>query len=100
MKTLHQMSKLHKSIKSKREDFLKSIIDQFSESDEDKTILNCFVYVGIEVNLSLDVFLESLTGEEKEKVQNNINGWFPQTTCLDVFNAFVANIEYQDKFKK
>lgn len=97
MKALHQMNKFHKSIKSKRENFLKSIIDQFLESEEEKTVENCFDYVSIEVNLNLDIFLNSLSDDEKEKVKNNVNGWFPHITCFDFFKVFVKNIEYQEK---
>lgn len=89
--------KLNKLIQNKRAIYLKSIIDDFIESElENKDLQSCFSFVNNKFNQQ--DFANMLNQEEKGFIAKNIDNWFSCLTSIDLFNGFISNIEYQNKF--
>lgn len=90
--------KLNKVIQNKRAVYLKSIIDDFIESElENKNMQNCFSFVNNKFN-KVD-FINLLNQEEKEFIGDNVDNWFSSLTSIDLFKVFITNIEYHNKIK-
>jgi|688.fasta_scaffold918785_3 hypothetical protein len=85
--------KIQKSIRKKRDEFLHGIVDQFQQSDENKTLFNCYDYVKIISNLRISSFTETLTEEEKELFQSNIIKWLSPIESFQTFSIFLSNNE-------
>jgi len=85
------MNELHKSIRKKRNEYLLSIIEQFKESDENKSVFDCYDYVKTIVELTYEDFLINLTDEEKNLVEGNINKWFLPIETIRTFNVFLSS---------
>jgi hypothetical protein len=67
---------LQKSIRHKRNVFLLGIIAQFQQSDENKSLFDCYDYVKIVTETTIDSFLNNLTNEERIIIENKLNNWF------------------------
>ena len=90
--------KLNKVIQNKRAEYLKSIIDDFIESElENKNMQNCFSFVNNKFNK--EDFINLLNQEEKEFIGDNVDNWFSSLTSIDLFKVFITNIEYHNKIK-
>jgi hypothetical protein len=90
--------KLNKVIQNKRAVYLKSIIDDFIESElENKNMQNCFSFVNNKFNK--EDFINLLNQEEKEFIGDNVDNWFSSLTSIDLFKVFITNIEYHNKIK-
>ena len=90
--------KLNKVIQNKRAEYLKSIIDDFIESElENKNMQNCFSFVNNKFNK--EDFMNLLNQEEKEFIGDNVDNWFSSLTSIDLFKVFITNIEYHKKIK-
>ena len=90
--------KLNKVIQNKRAVYLKSIIDDFIESElENKNMQNCFSFVNNKFNK--EDFINLLNQEEKEFIGDNVDNWFSTLTSIDLFKVFITNIEYHNKIK-
>ncbi len=90
--------KLNKVIQNKRAEYLKSIIDDFKESElENKNMQNCFSFVNNKFNK--EDFINLLNQEEKEFIGDNVDNWFSSLTSIDLFKVFITNIEYHNKIK-
>ena len=89
---------LNKVIQNKRAVYLKSIIDDFIESElENKNMQNSFSFVNKKFNK--EDFINLLNQEEKEFIGNNLDNWFSSLTSIDLFKVFITNIEYHNKIK-
>jgi hypothetical protein len=90
--------KLNKVIQNKRAEYLKSIIDDFIESElENKNMQNCFSFVNNKFNK--EDFMNLLNQAEKEFIGDNVDNWFSSLTSIDLFKVFITNIEYHKKIK-
>ena len=75
MRKKKKSDKLNKFIQNKRSIYLKSIIDDYIESElENKNLQNCFSFVNNKFNQQ--DFVNILNQEEKEFIGNNIDNWF------------------------
>lgn len=59
------MKEIQKSIRKKRDEYLLGIVGQFQESDENKTLFDCYDYVKIIAETTIDDFTTNLTKDEQ-----------------------------------
>ncbi|MGG7037133.1 MAG: hypothetical protein ACI7YS_18370 [Flavobacterium sp.] len=82
---------MQKELRKKRNEFLLGIINQFQQSDEPKTIFDCYDYVKTITNLQIDDFLKTLSGEEKKMIESKFDLWFLPLETIRTFSVFLSN---------
>lgn len=85
--------KLQKSIREKRDNFLLGIVSQFQQSDENQTLFDCYDYVKIITETTMDSFMAILTKEEQEIIEKNTKAWFLPIESIRTFAVFLSNNE-------
>lgn len=84
---------MQKSIRKKRNEFLLGIINQFIQSDENQTVFDCYDYVKIVTETTIESFMNNLTAEERKLVKINIKAWFLPIESIRTFVVFLSNNE-------
>jgi len=84
---------MQKSIRKKRDEFLLGIVGQFQESDENKTLFDCYDYVKIITETTIDDFTTSLSEDEQKVVERNVKAWFLPIESIRTFAVFLSNNE-------
>jgi hypothetical protein len=87
------MRKTHNSIRKKRNEFLLDIVSQFKQSGEKQTIFDCYDYVKIITDTTIESFMNILTEEERTLVEINTKAWFIPTESIRTFAVFLSNNE-------
>jgi hypothetical protein len=82
---------MQKVLRKKRNEFLLGIINQFQQSDEPKTIFDCYDYVKTITNLQIDDFLNKLSNEEKQMIESKFDLWFLPLETIKTFSVFLTN---------
>lgn len=82
---------MQKELRKKRNEFLLGIINQFQQSDEPKTIFDCYDYVKTITNLKMDNFIKTLSTEERQMVENKFDLWFIPLETIRTFSLFLTN---------
>jgi len=82
---------MQKELRIKRNEFLLGIINQFQQSDEPKSIFDCYDYVKTITNLQIDDFIKTLSLEEKQMIENNFDLWFLPLETVRTFSFFLLN---------
>lgn len=82
---------MQKELRKKRNEFLLGIINQFQQSDEPKTIFDCYDYVKTITNLQIDDFLKKLSLDEKQMIENKFELWFLPLETIRTFSVFLSN---------
>lgn len=85
--------KYQNSIRKKRDEYLLGILGQFQQSDENQTVYNCYDYLKIVANLTIDSFAETLTEEEKKLFQYKVIQWLLPIESFQTFSIFLSNNE-------
>jgi len=84
---------MQKSIRQKRNEFLLGIINQFIQSEENQTVFDCYDYVKIVTETTIESFMNNLTAEERKLVKINIKAWFLPIESIRTFVVFLSNNE-------
>ena len=87
------MKNMQKSIRKKRDEFLLSIVNQFMQSDENQTIFDCYDYVKIITETTIESFMNNLSEEERTLVEINTKAWFLPIESIRTFVVFLSNNE-------
>lgn len=82
---------MQQKLRKKRNEFLLGIINQFQQSEEPKTIFDCYDYVKTITNLQIDDFLNTLSEEEKQLIENRFDLWFLPLETIRTFSVFLSN---------
>ena len=85
------MKNMQNLIIKKRNEFLLGIVSQFMQSDEKQTIFDCYDYVKIVTEMTIESFLNNLTPEERTLVEINTKAWFIPTESIRTFAVFLSN---------
>lgn len=81
------------SIRKKRDEFLLGIVSQFMQSDEKQTVFDCYDYVKIITETTIESFINNLTTEERALVEINTKAWFLPIESIRTFVVFLSNNE-------
>ncbi len=82
---------MQKELRKKRNEFLLGIVNQFQQSDEPKSIFDCYDYVKTITNLQIDDFIKTLSVEEKQMIENKFDLWFLPLETVRTFSVFLSN---------
>lgn len=82
---------MQKELRRKRNEFLLGIVNQFQQSDEPKSIFDCYDYVKTITNLQIDDFIKTLSVEEKQMIENKFDLWFLPLETVRTFSVFLSN---------
>ena len=82
---------MQKELRKKRNEFLLGIVNQFQQSDEPKTIFDCYDYVKTITNLKMDDFIKTLTTKERQMVESKFDLWFLPLETIRTFSVFLSN---------
>ena len=80
---------MQKELRKKRNEFLLGIIVQYQQSEEPKSIFDCYDYVKTIANLQIDDFLEVLSDEEKQIIEKRFELWFIPLETIRTFSMYL-----------
>jgi hypothetical protein len=82
---------MQKELKRKRTEYLLSFVDEFKQSDEPKTVYDCYDYVKTSAYQSIETFIETLTAEESKIFEKRIDIWLTAVESITTFQMFLNN---------